>query len=220
MKTFISYESSIKITAGKVKSNLDKFGFDCFLAHENIVPESKWPDELKKALESSSLFLPILTPEFKTSYYCQQETGFALCKGVTILPVMISQPPMGMIANLQAIKFNEFDIENSCWQIVIHVAKKPRTISKPILDSLIKWLGESESYDVANTRAEKVLNDFDFSDKQVLEIKDHIRNNSQINQTKNARDIIFDFMEKFRHLFDDDFIEWYDSDRASKMWLR
>lgn len=218
MKTFISYESTIKVMAGNIKSYLDNFNFNCFLAHEDIIPQNKWPEDLDKALKSSSLFLPILTPEFKQSFYCQQETGFACCQGIQILPVMVSQSPMGMISDLQAIKFNESDLENSCWKIVDHVAKNP-ALSKTVLDALIQWFGESDSYGTANARAKKVLCDYDFSDEQLLKIKSYIEDNSQIHETKNARDVIFDFMRKHKAYFDEDFISWYDSRKASRMWL-
>jgi len=77
MRTFISYSSDIKKTAGKIKTYLDDYGFNCFLAHEDIPPQTVWPAEIIKALEESDLFLPLLTPEFAVSYFCQQETGFA-----------------------------------------------------------------------------------------------------------------------------------------------
>ena len=64
-----------------------------------------------------------------------------------------------------------------------------------------------------------MLNEFDFSDNQVEAIREHIRRNSQIHQTKLARDSVFKFIDKYGHFFDDDFRNWYDSKRASRMWM-
>jgi hypothetical protein len=189
MYTFISYSSEIKKTAGKVKAYLDDYGFNCFLAHEDIPPQTVWPAEIVKALKKCNLFLPLLTPEFTTSFFCQQETGFAYCRKVEILPVMISKAPMGMIADLQAVRFNEKEFENSCWKIVDHVAKKT-SLSGQILDALIKAFGESESYDDACDWAQYLLSGFTFTPRQIRAIKKHIENNSQINETKRARDVI------------------------------
>jgi hypothetical protein len=218
MNTFISYASAIKTIAGEIKSNLDRFGFNCFLAHEDIPPQTEWPSGIISALKSCDLFLPLLTPKFIESYYCQQETGFAYARGIEILPVMISEAPMGMIANLQAVRFNQNDFDTSCWKIVKHVGKNP-AVSESVLDSIIAWFGESESYDPANERAEMILDEFDFSDAQVETIREHIRSNRQIHQTKHARDSIFKFMDKYEHHFDDEYREWYDSKRASRMWM-
>ena len=216
MDTFISYSSDIKRTAGKIKAYLDNYGFNCFLAHEDIPLQTVWPAEILKALGKCNLFLPLLTPDFTTSFFCQQETGFAYCKKVEILPVMISKAPMGMIANIQAVRFNKKQFEKSCWKIVEHVAKNT-SLSDPILDALIKEFGESGTYDDACKRAEKLLNEFSFTRRQIREIKKHIKNNSQINETKKARDEIFQFMKKHPSFFDDEFVKWYDKKSRTHM---
>jgi hypothetical protein len=210
METFISYSSKSKKTAGSIKVHLDKFGFNCFLAHEDIPPQTIWPEEIMKALNRCDLFLPLLTPGFIESFFCQQETGFAYCRGVEILPVIISKEPMGMIANIQAVRFNIKNFDLSCWKIVTHVAKK-KSISKSVLDALIEWFGESNSYDVATERAKKILNEFEFSPHQVKKIKSYITRTHQIHETKEPRDSIFKFMEKYDSLFDRDFKNWYDN---------
>ena len=106
METFISYAKDIKKTAGRIKEYLDQYGFNCFLAHEDIPPQTIWPAEILNALESCDLFIPLLTTGFKKSFYCQQETGYAYCMEVEILPVYISKAPIGMIADIQAVRFN------------------------------------------------------------------------------------------------------------------
>lgn len=124
---------------------------------------------------------------------------------------------MGMIANIQAVRFNKKQFEISCWKIVKHVAKNT-SLSEPVLDALIKEFGESGTYDDACDRAEKLLNEFHFTRRQIRKIKKHIENNSQINETKKARHIIFQFMNKHPGFFDDVSVKWYD--RKSKIHMR
>lgn len=219
MDTFISYASKFKKTAGRIKEYLDQYGFNCFLAHEDIPPQTVWPAEILRALENCDLFLPLLTKGFIESFFCQQETGFAYCRKVEILPIKISKAPMGMIADIQAVTFNRDNFEASCWKIVKHVAKK-ESLSQPVLDALITWFGESGSYDIAAERAKKILNEFDYSPNQVEAIQTYIKKKSQIHETKEARDSIFKFMDRYNSFFDEDFINWYDSKRASRMWMR
>lgn len=134
------------------------------------------------------------------------------------MPVMISKAPMGMIADIQAVRFNKKQFEKSCWKIVEHVAKNT-SLSEPILYALIKEFGESGTYNEACERAEKLLsNEFSFTRRQIRKIKKHIYNNSQINETKKARDAIFQFMKKHSSFFDDEFVEWYD--RKSRTHMR
>ncbi|OGP69976.1 MAG: hypothetical protein A2169_05070 [Deltaproteobacteria bacterium RBG_13_47_9] len=218
MDTFISYASDIRRTAGRIKEYLDQFEFNCFLAHEDIQPQTVWPAEILRALKRCDLFLPLLTSGFIESFFCQQETGFAYCRGVEILPVMISREPMGMIANMQAVRFNGNEFDSSCWKIVKHVAKRG-SLSEPVLDALVSWFGESHSYDIAAERAKKILNEFDFTPRQVKNIRRRIRRNSQIHETKEARDSIFRFIDKYGDYFDKGFRDWYDSKEASRRWM-
>ena len=218
MKTFISYAKDSKRTAGRIKEYLDQYGFNCFLAHEDIPPQTEWPSEILNALERCDLFLPLLTSGFIESFYCQQETGFAYHRDVEILPVYISKAPMGMIANIQAVRFNRKNFESSCWRIIKHVAKMD-SLSGPVLDALIKWFGKSGTYDDACERADKILNAFDFNQRQVKTIRRYIKKNTQIHQTKEARDSIFKFMDSYSRYFDDEYRDWYDSKEASRMWM-
>jgi hypothetical protein len=219
INTFISYASDIKKTAGRIKGYLDRYGFNCFLAHEDIPPQTKWPEEIVKALKQCDLFLPLLTSGFIESFFCQQETGFAYCRDVEILPVMISKTPMGMIADLQAVKFNKDEFESSCWKIVVHVGRS-KALSGPVLDALISWFGESNTYNEAAERAKKILNEFDFRRGQIEDIRKHIKRNYQIHETKEARDSIFKFMDRYKAYFDGTFRKWYDSKEASRRWMR
>jgi len=125
---------------------------------------------------------------------------------------------MGMIADLQAVRFHGKEFESSCWKIVAHIGKRD-TLSEPVLNALITWFGESDSYDVAAERAKKILNEFDFSKEQVRDIRKHIRRNPQIYETKKARDSIFKFMEKYNTHFNNTFKKWYDSREASRRWM-
>ena len=132
------------------------------------------------------------------------------------MPVMISKAPMGMIADIQAVRFKEKEIEKSCWKIVEHVAKNV-SLSEPVLDALIENFGECASYDEACERAAKLLNKFSFTRRQAREIKKHIKHNSQINETKRARDDIFKFMKTHPNVFNDEFIDWYDEKSRTHM---
>jgi len=73
---------------------------------------------------------------------------------------------------------------------------------------------------MAAERAKFVLDDFDFSVKQVRQIRSHIENNSQIYETKSARRSIFAFMNRYDRHFGQAFEQWYDSRAASRKWMR
>jgi hypothetical protein len=100
------------------------------------------------------------------------------------------------------------------------MSQKKRDLAGPVIDSLIEWFGESDAYDTATIRAKQILNEFDFTPKQIKKIKTHIKRNSQIHEAKEARDSLFKFFDKYSKYFDETFKDWYDSKRASIKWMR
>jgi hypothetical protein len=111
MNTFISYVAESSKLAGQIKKYLNRYSFNCFLAHEDIPPQSHWPQKLLKNLKECDLFLALLTPEYITSFYCQQELGYVCCRQIEIIPILISANPMGLIGDIQGVKFNEDDFD-------------------------------------------------------------------------------------------------------------
>jgi hypothetical protein len=211
MKTFISYQSGIKRLAGRIKRHLDRYDFNCFLAHDDIPPQSRWLAEIEQNLYQCDLFIPLLTEESETSIFCQQEIGFAYARKTEILPVLISTQPAGLIAGVQGIPFSTEDFENSCWNIVKHVGKKTQ-FSDLIIDKIIDEFGQSNSFDQAGKNAENILLEFDFNTAQLQEIMEHISQNNQIYNSRSARTVIYDFIEKYGDELDPDKVGDYKSD--------
>jgi hypothetical protein len=208
MKSFISYHSSIDSFAGDMKRYLDRYGFNCFLAHDDIPPQAEWIQEIEQNLIQSDLFLPLLTPEYKYSFFCQQETGIAYYRRIEILPILMSEPPMGFIGRYQGIRFSQNNFENSCWKIVKHVAKISR-FSDTVIDKILDEFCNSNSYDQAGNRASKILSEFKFTTDQLGRIMDCILENSQIKDSRTARPHVYDFIEEYEDELDPGFIEDY-----------
>jgi hypothetical protein len=86
LRLFVSHVSRIKTSATRLKAALDTFGVDAFVAHEDIEPTQEWALELELELElalrSMHALCAIVTPDFHTSLWCDQEVGFALGRPV------------------------------------------------------------------------------------------------------------------------------------------
>lgn len=61
MRAFISYASEDKIVADKIKSFLETFSIQSFIAHEDINGGSKWRQTLFKELKQADTFVSILS---------------------------------------------------------------------------------------------------------------------------------------------------------------
>lgn len=103
-RVFISHLTENKKSATNLKSNLARYGIDCFVAHEDIEPSKLWQTEIEKALASMDLLCVILTPNIYQSKWCDQEVGIALGRAIPTLSIKKGADPHGFIGKYQAIK--------------------------------------------------------------------------------------------------------------------
>jgi hypothetical protein len=103
-RVFLSHKSEAKIKTSEVKSILEVYGASCFVAHEDIHPTKKWQTEIEKALLTMDVLVALLSERFHESDWTDQEIGFALGRGVPVIPVKIEQDPRGFIGAIQAIR--------------------------------------------------------------------------------------------------------------------
>lgn len=103
-EVFLSYSHLDKNIAGHVKQALEKNGFACFLAHEEIEVNAEWRGEIKAHLQSCDCLVPIITPNFLASPWANQETGYALGFRKAVVPFMIDGTQMeGLVEEKQGV---------------------------------------------------------------------------------------------------------------------
>ena len=102
-RVFLSHVSSAKVQVAKFKEDLELYGVSAFVAHNDITPTTKWQEEIKKELARMDALVALLTDDFHTSDYTDQEIGFALAREVPVYPVRLGMDPYGFIAGIQAI---------------------------------------------------------------------------------------------------------------------
>lgn len=101
-RLFLSHLAKHKAEVSKVKQCLTAFwGIASFVAHDDIEPTRAWQDEIESALRSMDAFAALLVDGFKTSNWCDQEVGFAVARGVPVVPVRLGQDPYGFIGRIQ-----------------------------------------------------------------------------------------------------------------------
>lgn len=70
------------------------YGIDAFVAHNDIHPSATWRATIRSALSSCHFMVAVLHEKFHESQWCDQEVGWALGRGVPVLPVR-RQPNTG-----------------------------------------------------------------------------------------------------------------------------
>lgn len=102
-RMFLSHKSEVKAETAKLKGDLELFGASAFVAHADIHPTREWQEEIENALATADCLVALLTSEFHDSDWTDQEIGYAVARGVPIIPVKLGSDPYGFIGKYQAV---------------------------------------------------------------------------------------------------------------------
>lgn len=102
-RLFISHVSTIRAYAAELQGGLARYGISAFVAHNDIEPTKEWQNEIETALATCDALVALLTPDFGSSRWTDQEVGFAMGRGVLILSVRLNQDPYGFIGKYQGM---------------------------------------------------------------------------------------------------------------------
>ena len=125
-KAFVSYATAKRTAGGAVKSCLGRFGYDCFLAHEDLHVSEEWKHRILEELGAADIFVALLSKEFMESKWCGQELGFILSRPeVLVVPVSLDgTAPFGFIEHLHGIRVNRGNLDEVLEEVLYR--KRPR----------------------------------------------------------------------------------------------
>lgn len=197
---FISYSHKDRKLAGLVKSGFEAFGFNTFLAHEDLNPSADWQDTILRKLKACHVFLPLITDHFHDSFWTDQEVGAAVILRKCIVPLKVGNNPYGFMGKFQAQKIssrNETAIENYCWSIIRSLTDH-RRLANDIKQVVIERFADSGSFR-ESARVAKYLSELEeFTDEQLETIVAGAAKNSQIYSGYAARRFVDELARKER----------------------
>ena len=97
---------------------------DGFVAHEDIEPTQQWHQEIENALRSMHVLVAVITEGFVSSKWTDQEVGFALGRGVLVIPVRYGADPYGLVGKYQGVPAPLDDLPGIAMAIFETVAKQ------------------------------------------------------------------------------------------------
>jgi hypothetical protein len=103
------------------------YGVDGFVAHTTIEPTSEWIDVIQLALRTCHAMVAMLTDDFATSRWCDQEVGFCVGRGILIVPVRMGIDPYGFIGRYQGLTPSSRSLIGLPSQIFDLLARHPLT---------------------------------------------------------------------------------------------
>jgi len=199
IKTFLSYHSTDKVLAGNIKKQLEKYGLDVFLAHEDIEPTQDWLEHILSEINKTDVLLPLLTDNFARSKWTDQECGIGIAKNAFIIALKVDIDPYGFLSRQQAYRFRRDNVTLSCQNIARLIHKNPK-LQRAFLDGMILSFAASESFEEAKSKSSLLIDFNGYNARQVNEaIRSAIDNNqiySSFGAIKNLHSFLYQYRDK------------------------
>jgi hypothetical protein len=160
-RLFISHTSKHASFCAGLKIQLIKGSISGFVAHTDIEPTAEWQDTIEYAMNTCDALVALVSPDFIKSKWCDQEVGFALGRGVLVIPVMVDADPHGFMGKYQGLKGSGKNFDQIASGIERILVKHPK--SSPRMTEVL--VGQFEN---SNTFNEAKVN------MSILEELDHI----------------------------------------------
>ena len=170
-KVFLSHKATCKEETSKLKRELEKYGINAFVAHNDIEPTKEWQNEIEKALLSMDAFVALITEDFHDSEWTNQEIGFSLAFEIPHIYINLDGNPKGFAAKIQALKCSWEDAPEK----ILNVLLKYDKARNALIDNLKNVLNYYSANDVYNH-----LITFDLNEEQCNKVILAYNNNSQI----------------------------------------
>ncbi len=212
LRVFISHLSNTQESAGRLKDALRNYAITAFVAHEDIEPTLEWQAEIEKALFSMDALVAILTPRFQESKWTDQEVGFALGRGVLVIPLRKGLDPYGFIGKIQGIQGEGKTVRQVSEFIFQALASNPATknkmastlvdqvVSANDIDVGIRFIGHLQKIETLPQTYFEILRD-NLPNNQILAHSDKFI--SALNAILSERDLLL-FSDAGQQVFFDD----------------
>lgn len=131
-RLFISHLAARKDVAHRLKEALALYHITAFVAHDDILPTKPWELEIEAALGTMDAMLALVTVDFSTSVWTQQEIAYALGRGIKVISFKYdaNSAPPGFIAKHQAILRKKRTAEQIAKELHEILAAEPLTRSR------------------------------------------------------------------------------------------
>jgi hypothetical protein len=178
-RIFISHLVEIKDKTALLAAELEKFGFKTFVAHTDIEPTKEWQDEIELALSTADGLVALISPNFISSKWCDQEIGFSIGRRLPIVPVRIGHDPYGFIGKYQALQGKGKSVPNLAKEIFELFISKP-AIGQKLTNSLIRRLKDSVSWEQSKRLVAMIEKSPHIEKSHLDMMKEAISENSQV----------------------------------------
>lgn len=145
-RLFLSHHSSKKEGVAQLRDALRAYCISGFVAHTDIEPTKQWESQIEAALRSMDALAAVLSPEFVSSRWCDQEVGFAMGRKRLVIPLRAGADPHGFLGKYQGLQVRRRPAKELADEIFAILARHDLT-RRRIAEVLINSLLDSDSWE-------------------------------------------------------------------------
>jgi hypothetical protein len=189
-RLFLSHVAKHKVAVSKLKDELGLLGVSAFVAHEDIEPSREWRTEIELGLKSMNALAALVTDDFHASSWTDQEIGWALGRGVLVVPVRLGADPYGFAGTIQGVTGTLDQPKALAAQLVEALLLNPRTHHE-MRWALALAFRDAPSYVAAQSLRKLIVNITDFTDGEKVVLRTACANNGNVRNAHNVPDAIY-----------------------------
>ncbi len=161
---FVSSHHDDYALAARLARELEKFGFECFVAHKEITVSEEWRGAIAQALKDCDCVLALVSTHFSASSWCNQECGYVLGRERPAFPVMLDEHALkGLLEAYQGLPWKKDAPEQSMKVLIRDIIDVLRVPTK----YLVRGFTSSTSFEEASFALSLVLERNDLAKEQV-----------------------------------------------------
>jgi len=101
-RLFLSHAHEDRVFVGAVAASLSGKGIHGFAAHEDIEVHAEWAHVIEYALDTADALVAFVSEPSTSSFWCNQEIGWALGRHLLVASVRLDRAPVGFTSRFQA----------------------------------------------------------------------------------------------------------------------
>lgn len=176
---FASHLTIHRVVVHQVASALSTYGINVFVAHDSIDVDTKWHDEIEKALDRADAGLAFLHKGISESPWCDQEIGWLLGRHVPVMALKFDAAPYGPLGKHQAATIRNETPDEIAEKLIERIAAKV-VLAPGLAASLIDSIANSTKFNTTD-RIWKHLRDLRTLDaNQCAALLEATKDNTQI----------------------------------------
>ncbi|MBI4529543.1 MAG: toll/interleukin-1 receptor domain-containing protein [Deltaproteobacteria bacterium] len=197
LRLFITHRAQDKLAAVELKTKVAPYGVSGFVAHQDIEPNQVWQSEIERALVSMHALVAMIIPGFDSSVWCHQEIGFALGRGVPVIPLRLGADPHGFIGRIQALNGDLSNIQGLASNLVDTLLKADQT-SAMMREHLVLEFEHAKTWETARLLRPKLLTVTRFDGGQLTRIEKALTENQKVATAYGVPEAVNEFLAKQR----------------------